>query len=1522
MKQYTKDLGRVSLVPSGTWDIEKNYDRLSLVYHSGDKFAYVAKQDVPANTSIDNKEYWQMMNVTGYADNNFINLSTITKDGTITVYDNIEEAIKSVASDIRKPGAVLSFYNTNEGSLDILPEYELWQFNSTNVNDWENPDCWNNIYFNKNVFVGWYINENILYKYQSTPSVGQYAYVGVDFYTSLLYQCRADGIWTNTNTTIGDFISIIVKGNVEVGPNGNWWNNGVDTGFPASVDSEVVIDKVANNVLEKLKDGITTDKLITSTIEAEEIDEEKNLNIIADKIISDAEIIIGNSVINNNEIIADKLAINNKTADDILLGNGSTTSLSEIKESYLPLNVPEGGKVITIADDNGIKIVKNNDTAYNIIRNKYINMYGESSSGGYNLKLNRSINKVNDIILGYINKEVDDNYNLKISRTLRARNDDNTPGFQDYVNRTFDDGSFVERYSNVWFNNVNDIAVSYTNRYHKNDKEELYTNNNIYTNDDDFGNAAVIGATCKNNGNENFVAAGMQSFNNLCKLFAESVNGNLSNEFYVRTYIEGKTITCIGTYNETTARWSNGTIFIETDNTKESGGIAIVGKTSNDVIGAAYNTLHIGPDDGTVGYTNIAPIVYNESDKKWYIPKEFIKDDATGNYLPLSGGSMNDGANIRLSGTGTLSFTNIDTDNILNVDSSTIHLEHRESDETTVTEENTIDIGNKTISIYSKDNVEGNDGSTQIASNGITTNGTIKGQDINAVSSVKGALIIKEGGTDKQILMADGSVKTIDEVVGKYLPLDGGTMNENATIDINNGTITITNSNENSSVIHNGLQSIYESSNDSKVNTVDVNNSGIALTESNPSTSDINSRITITSTDITYTGTNYKTIINDKEGIEVRSLGNDYYSAIHGGQIIICNDNGNSSIFDTSGLNISLHDDVSCTLTDTELNLNDNAVLNADGLTLSAAKLTNATLSLGNDAAHITTSDIKLAGGGATFNANELMLAGGNAKLTADSLNFGTYASIYLTPSKTAIASEASICWDYAKQNSIGVNTNGMCLSSQNTKLLLNNVNNLSPNGVINIYSPIGITDYLSFLDFNGNNTCYKMKGLFFTKSYVFSEKGITINANESTSYKNAILRNRPYSSNIDNWDDKYQYTIGPKDTSFTTEYEAVAPLVQDTTDPSKWTIPNEYLPDTSINKDSVELYIPKFIESVKGQQIDLYFDNVSSEFNEYNSYPIQVRTLSSDNTLVKIEKNHYRFNPSQSDVIFVEKYDNTSEHNTILTKTFSNIVVSNNPTGLTKNICVMGDGFISETYVMAEIKKLFDAAALGTINLIGTKTITLDGTTYTHEGRKDWDWTHYLDTSYGTKPYSGSTNAFVVDNEINFQKYMSTYFSELTQNIDYFVICMGTKEVMSGASDDIVASVIENTKQFVNILLSSDKGFPECKIAILLQPVGPYNSNNANINVDIYQQSINKLNKALIEAFDAGNYNTKVTTSGANIFINRYDGYDYKDITVDEYSSRTVRQYKNLPYLSEIGARQYGKGIYNKLRSFIDGNL
>lgn len=246
MKQFTKDLGNVSIAPKGKWDRNQEYEKLALVYNTYDNFSYIAKINVPNGIDIENREYWQPMNITGYADNNFINLTTENENGTITAFENLEEAVATVLSDNRRAGAILSFYNLNSDRLDRQAEFELWQFNSTDLTNWENKDYWNNIYYNWNVFTGWYVDADALKNHVQSPNVGQYAYVGFNLNDAVLYQCQTNGVWTNTNIKVRNYISVVVKGNVTIGDNGNWFSDGIDTGIPATPNVDEQLDNVLN----------------------------------------------------------------------------------------------------------------------------------------------------------------------------------------------------------------------------------------------------------------------------------------------------------------------------------------------------------------------------------------------------------------------------------------------------------------------------------------------------------------------------------------------------------------------------------------------------------------------------------------------------------------------------------------------------------------------------------------------------------------------------------------------------------------------------------------------------------------------------------------------------------------------------------------------------------------------------------------------------------------------------------------------------------------------------------------------------------------------------------------------------------------------------------------------------------------------------------------------------------------------------------------------------------------------------
>ena len=280
MKQFSKDLGNVSLAPKGKWSRKQEYERLNLVYNSYDNLSYVAKINVPSKIDIDNREYWQPLNVSGYADNNFINLTTENENGTITAFDNIEEAVATILPINRRAGATLSFYNLNSDRLDRQAEFELWQFNSTDLANWENRTYWNNVYYNWNVFVGWYIGADALKNHVKLPTVGQYAYVGSNLNDAILYQCRTNGTWTNTGTKVRNYISVVVSGNITIGDNGNWFSDGKDTGIPATPAVDEKLDNIGlqlqQHVIEIMKLQ-KNDELLKSNINS-------NFEIINNKV--------------------------------------------------------------------------------------------------------------------------------------------------------------------------------------------------------------------------------------------------------------------------------------------------------------------------------------------------------------------------------------------------------------------------------------------------------------------------------------------------------------------------------------------------------------------------------------------------------------------------------------------------------------------------------------------------------------------------------------------------------------------------------------------------------------------------------------------------------------------------------------------------------------------------------------------------------------------------------------------------------------------------------------------------------------------------------------------------------------------------------------------------------------------------------------------------------------------------------------------------------------------------------------
>lgn len=58
MPDITYDVGRVSFVMKGAWNLATAYEKLDAVTNDGS--LYIAKQDVPGGTAITNTTYWQL----------------------------------------------------------------------------------------------------------------------------------------------------------------------------------------------------------------------------------------------------------------------------------------------------------------------------------------------------------------------------------------------------------------------------------------------------------------------------------------------------------------------------------------------------------------------------------------------------------------------------------------------------------------------------------------------------------------------------------------------------------------------------------------------------------------------------------------------------------------------------------------------------------------------------------------------------------------------------------------------------------------------------------------------------------------------------------------------------------------------------------------------------------------------------------------------------------------------------------------------------------------------------------------------------------------------------------------------------------------------------------------------------------------------------------------------------------------------------------------------------------------------
>lgn len=256
MKKYIKILGKVRPTVDGDWSKDKSYDILTIVYDKDSKKSYISRKKVPVGINILNKDYWMNISTTRVDNDSIVLLSNPNDIGQINSF-TLQEAVDSFDNEDKRIGLFISFYEKPVHELDTY-KWNLYQFIGSDINQFNDITKWISIYNRSNKFLGLYLTEGKLNEVKRNPEVGDYAFVGNTLKEAIVYRCNVNGKWTKTKESAVDYIELKLSGNVTVGENGNWFNDGVDTGFKAKGEDgktpQIVVSK--DNKLQVSYDGV------------------------------------------------------------------------------------------------------------------------------------------------------------------------------------------------------------------------------------------------------------------------------------------------------------------------------------------------------------------------------------------------------------------------------------------------------------------------------------------------------------------------------------------------------------------------------------------------------------------------------------------------------------------------------------------------------------------------------------------------------------------------------------------------------------------------------------------------------------------------------------------------------------------------------------------------------------------------------------------------------------------------------------------------------------------------------------------------------------------------------------------------------------------------------------------------------------------------------------------------------------------------------------------------------------------
>jgi lysophospholipase L1-like esterase len=339
------------------------------------------------------------------------------------------------------------------------------------------------------------------------------------------------------------------------------------------------------------------------------------------------------------------------------------------------------------------------------------------------------------------------------------------------------------------------------------------------------------------------------------------------------------------------------------------------------------------------------------------------------------------------------------------------------------------------------------------------------------------------------------------------------------------------------------------------------------------------------------------------------------------------------------------------------------------------------------------------------------------------------------------------------------------------------------------------------------------------------------------------------------------------------------------------------------------QFVIPKYIDVAINEDCNIYLDCITKNVN-FKKDPLLIE---GDVSIVRTGSS-IKYKPasivSDIPVKFIKTNDQLSEKYSVETNLRTVPITGGG--AVTKNIVLIGDSLTDNDFLATETYSKLDADGDFTANQVGTRGV-VGGK---NEGRGGWKWSNYL-----TSDFLGIDNAFYIGGQLDFQQYCTDNgFGDL----DYVIIQLGTNDVTQGtvlATDESIALIIADSKIFIDALMDSGTGFPNCRVAIALPAVGS-EATTTNINMEIFRRSIQLLNQAYIDTYDDGLYNSNITCLASGLWINRYNSYPFVDEPISDRISATQRVFTNAVHPLEVGYYQFADAYYSKIRTFLSGTL